>query len=134
MKIVLPVHYTFEYKTKKNKKVLVGLNWYRNVHYISNNKVKTHFHNLVKQQYNGQKFDKVKVHYKVFVGRMNTDGHNVRSILEKYVLDALVSCGAIVDDSLRYVKGTSSDFYLDSEKPRIEIEVIPTSMSGSELA
>ena len=100
MKIVLPIHYSFKFKTKKDKRVLVGLNWYRNVHYLGNNKVKSHFHKLVEEQYNGEKFNCVKVHYKVYVGRQNTDGHNVRSILEKYVLDALVECGALVDDSL----------------------------------
>ena len=123
MKISLPIYHIFEYKTKKDKKQLIGLNWYRNVHYITNNKVKEHYHKLVKEQYNGEKYESIKVHYKVYVKNKRTDGHNVRSILEKYVLDALVECGAIVDDSLEYVKQTSSEFLLDKENPRIEVEL-----------
>ena len=123
MKLTLPIHYKQEFKTKKPKNWLVGLNAYRNWHYFLSNNIKHHYHSLVEKQYNGEKFDKVHVSYKVFVGRKNTDGHNVRSILEKYVLDALVACGAIVDDSLDYVLSTSSEFYLDSKNPRIEIEI-----------
>ena len=123
MKLTLPIHYKQEFKTKKPKNWLVGLNAYRNWHFFLSNDIKKHYYELVKNQYNGEKFKKVHVDYKVFVGRKNCDGHNVRSILEKLALDALVACGAIVDDSLDYVISTSSEFYLDSKNPRIEITV-----------
>lgn len=123
LKITLPIYYEIEYKTKKNKTVLIGLNWYRNVFFHTNNKVKEHYHNLVKEQLNGESYNKVKVHYKVYLKRRNTDGHNIRSIVEKYALDGLVENKVIVDDSLDYVIGTTSEFFLDKDNPRMEITI-----------
>lgn len=123
LELTLPIYHTFTFKTKKDKKVLIGLNWYRNVHYITNNNVKKEFHKLVNEQYDGQKFNKAHIHYKVYVRTRNTDGHNIRSIIEKYVLDGLVHLEAIVDDSLDYVVSSSSEFHLDKDNPRIEVTV-----------
>ena len=35
--IELPIYYTFTKKTKKDNKVLVGMNWYRNAHFRNSN-------------------------------------------------------------------------------------------------
>mgnify|MGYP003587485021 CR=1 FL=1 len=43
----LPIYYTFTKKTKKDNKVLVGMNWYRNAHFRSSNQVKQHYHKLI---------------------------------------------------------------------------------------
>ena len=43
----LPIYYTFTKKTKKDNKVLVGMNWYRNAHFRSSNQVKQHYHSLI---------------------------------------------------------------------------------------
>lgn len=124
IKFILPIYYEIEYKTKKNKIFLVGLNWYRNAQFFLNNKVKQHYKELVSEQYNGEKYDSVEIIYKVYQKRSNTDGHNIRSILEKYALDALVDCGMIVDDSTpRYVRKDSTEYYIDNDNPRIEIEI-----------
>lgn len=123
-KVILPIHYTNEYKTKKDKTILVGMNWYRNAHFLVSNKVKHHYHDLVSKQIGNSKFNKIKLIYKVYVGRKNTDGHNIRAVIEKFFLDSLVEGGNIKDDSIDYVVGDSSEYYLDKDNPRIEIEII----------
>lgn len=125
LKLVLPIYYTFERKTKKDKTVLVGLNWYRNAHYFNSNEVKAHFHKEIETQARGTVFCvPVHVHYSVFQKRESVDGHNVRSILEKFALDGLKDSGVIVDDSTpKYIASTSTDFFIDKINPRIEITV-----------
>jgi len=122
--ITLPIYYTQDYKTKKSKTFLVGLNWYRNAHHRFSNIVKIHYHELVLQAIGDNKFKKIKLLYRVYVGRKNIDGSNIRSVIEKFFLDGLVESGAIQDDSIEYVVGDSSEYYIDKENPRIEITII----------
>ncbi len=123
MKISLPIYYEQEYKTKSNKTFLVGLNWYRNAHHMITNKVKIHYHELVAKQITRETYSKVRVHYDVYAKRNGTDGPNIRSILEKFVLDGLVESGVIKDDKIGILLGDSSDYYIDGENPRIEITI-----------
>ena len=67
------------------------------------------------------KFTKVEIKYTVYVGRRNTDGHNIRAVIEKFFLDGLVECGALPDDSIDYVVGDYSEYLIDKLNPRIEI-------------
>ena len=120
-KITLPIYYDQEFKTKPSKRFLVGMNWYRNAHYLLSNKVKDHYHDLVKEAIQDIKFEKVSLEYTVYVSRKNTDGHNIRSVIEKFFLDGLVSAGALPDDSIDYVVGDSSKYLLDKDNPRVEI-------------
>lgn len=123
-KFVLPIYYTQKFKTKKDKTFLVGLNWYRNAHYMINNKVKKYYHELVEEQSDGKSFDRIVVKYRIYAKRNGTDGHNIRSIIEKYFLDGLVECGIIEDDDTEHVLGSASEFYIDKDNPRCEIELI----------
>jgi hypothetical protein len=123
MKIILPIYYEQEYKTKPNKKMLVGLNNYRNWHHMISNKVKHWYHDEVKKQITRERFSRVRVHYDVYAQRNGTDGPNIRSILEKFVLDGLVVAGVIEDDKIGILMGDSSDYYIDAENPRIEITI-----------
>lgn len=124
-KIVLPIHYTQTFRTKKDKTFLVGMNWYRNAHFLVTNKVKSDYHNMVAKQLKSLTFKKIRLEYRVYVSRKNTDGHNIRSVIEKFFLDGLVECGAIKDDSIDYVVGDTSLYFLDKENPRIEILIEP---------
>ena len=120
-KITLPIYYTIKYKTKKDKQILVWLNFYRNAHYMLSNKIKKHYHQLVAEQVKNTKYTQITLKYKVFIKRKNTDYHNIRSIVEKFFLDALVENWNIKDDSFDYVKGDECEVFLDKEDPRIEI-------------
>jgi len=122
MKIILPIYYLQEFKTKKPKNWLVGLNNYRNWHYILSNKIKAHYHQLIKDQVKDTKFDKIKPYYKIYIKSKRIDPHNVKSIIEKFALDGLVECGAIKDDGIDYVVGClGSEYFVDADNPRVEI-------------
>lgn len=70
------------------------------------------------------KFNKIKLIYRVYAARNGTDGHNIRAVIEKFFMDGLVECGAIKDDSIAYVLGDTSEYYIDRDNPRIDIEII----------
>lgn len=124
IKIVLPIYYTIKYKTKKDKTILVGLNWFRNSHYMLSNKIKHHFHNLIAEQIKTPLKTPIKLEYKVFIKRKNTDYGNIRSILEKFVLDWLVENWIIPDDSFDFVKWDTTEVFIDKDNPRIEIIIL----------
>jgi len=86
-KIILPFIHFIKRKTKKDKRILVGLNWYRNAHYIESNNVKHYYHQLVKEQLGDVKFEQIKLEYKIFLHKKNIDYMNIRSIVEKFFLD-----------------------------------------------
>lgn len=123
IKLELPIYYTQKFKTKDSKTFLVGLNWYRNAHHMLSNKVKEHYHQLVKEQVRDIKFKKVWISYHVFAGRNGTDGHNVRAVMEKFICDGLVSAGVIEDDSIEFLKGDESYYSIDKDNPRIVVFV-----------
>ena len=49
-KIILPIYFTQEFKTKDPKTFMVGMNFYRNAHHHLQNKVKVHYHSIVAEQ------------------------------------------------------------------------------------
>lgn len=121
-KITVPIYYEQEFKTKKNKTILVGMNWYRVAHFHVSNKVKNFYHDLIDSQMNGVIIDTpCRPHFSVFLKRKGTDGHNVRSVIEKFVLDGLVECGAIPDDTPEFISSGSWECSYDKENPRCEI-------------
>lgn len=61
------------------------------------------------------------VTYKVYAKRLGTDGHNIRSAMEKMILDGCEEAGLIDND--KYVYSTESRFYLDRSNPRIEVTI-----------
>ena len=119
MEIVLPI-YT---NTSKNKKVLMSLNWYRNSHYGIKDKVKKHYHEIVFEQLRGAKkpFEKrIGVKYRLFYKRGDCDLMNVVSVLDKFLLDALVQAGMIKDDNVnKYISCHAEVGGKDSENPRL---------------
>ena len=121
IKLTFPIYYTQEFKKKKDKTFLVGLNWYRNVNHHTSNEVKKPYHDLVAEQLGDNKFDKVLITYHIFAKRNGTDGHNIRAVMEKFICDGLVVCGALKDDSINYLLGDESVYRIDSEDPRIEV-------------
>lgn len=65
--------------------------------------------------------DPVHIHFDWYDdGRRDPD--NIRTGA-KFILDALVRCGKIEDDSQRIIKGLSDGFYIDKEKPRVTVTI-----------
>jgi len=122
MKIVLPIYHTITRKTKSDKKFLVGLNWYLNSFHHERNMVKHYFHTLVENQVTNEVFDKCTIHYDIYTKKI-TDGGNVRSTIEKFVLDGLKQVGVIKDDNVTVVVGDSARYYAVKDNFRCEITI-----------
>jgi hypothetical protein len=120
--ITVPIYY----KQTKKKTVLVGLNWYRNVHYAVNDKTKKFYASLVKDNVDGTPIleGTIHVHYKIYLKRKGSDGGNVRSVIEKYVLDAIKSAEYIIEDNANIIVTDSSEYHYDKKFPRAEIVLL----------
>lgn len=129
--VVVPIYY----KQTKKKTILVALNWYRNVHYNTNDKVKKFYKGIVRDFIDGEPItsDTIHVHYKIYWKRKGTDGGNVRSIIEKYVLDAIKDSGYIIDDHAEIIVTSSDEYHQDKEYPRAEITLFNKKDDKEEL-
>lgn len=121
IKIVLPIY--MKTSKKKKKEQLVGLNWYRNAHYQTKDKVKKHYHKLVSEQLSGikQAFEReIRVKYQLFYKNPNSDLMNVVSVLDKFLLDALQECNVISNDNMKkYIACNAEVAGKDIENPRL---------------
>ena len=119
--ISMPIYWQ---KTKKSK-VLVSMNAYRNWHYTTSNKFKTEFGKIVKDQLNGALpiTSSYTAEIKLYYQRTSCDGSNVVPLVEKVVLDALVTAGFLEGDSVKHHLGTSWTVTKDVKNPRCEITI-----------
>ena len=119
IEVVVPIYY----KQTKSKVVMVALNWYRNVHYLTNNKAKMFYNSLIADTIEGEPIleGEIHVHFKIFWKRRGVDGGNIRSIIEKYALDGIIDAGYIIDDNVEIITSDSSEYLQDKKYPRAEI-------------
>lgn len=118
----LPIYW--QQTTKK--KVLCGMNAYRNWHYFTANKWKKEFHELVTEQVTGNtQFDKYLLKLKIYYKNAGMDGSNVAALMEKVSLDALQSLNITTDDNTKYHKGTIWTLGdQDKENPRCVVSIV----------
>lgn len=124
--IELPIYWTQRYKTKNDKTVLVGMNWYRNAHYHAQNSMKKHFHELVSSQVREIKsqLGKFNLDIKIYYKNSNCDGANIAALIEKFVLDALQDEKVIINDNVQYHLGSSWNIVKqDKDNPRCLITI-----------
>ena len=127
LKITIPIYYTMRKRNKKTKQMedkdfLVWMNLYRNLHFQVSNKIKEHYHELIKKQIHWEKFEKIKPYYKLYIKNKLTDWWNVIAIMEKFLLDALVENKVIKNDTyVIVIWHWWADYYLDKENPRCEV-------------
>lgn len=123
--IVLPIYWVKTYKTKPDKTVLVGLNWYRNAHYYDQNKLKRDFHALIKSQIPTDTIlSTYKLSLKLYYKNSVCDGANICAMMEKIVLDALQEYGITKQDNVKFHLGTTWTVEgQDKENPRCEITI-----------
>ena len=129
MHLTLPIYWTKVFKTKPDKTVLCGMNWYRDAHYHEKNKVKKEFSELVYKQL-GAEFPPIAggytMHYDLFYKNPNCDGANIVAFSEKVVLDAIQEINIVTNDNVKYHKGSTwSVADQDKENPRVEITIKP---------
>lgn len=120
MQLILPIYYTQQFSRKDPKVWLVGDNAYRNWHYFLKNKVKQHYHQLVKNQVTSTRVEgQYRLEIQVYLKNPNSDASNVASRIEKFSLDALQECGVIINDNSKYHIGTAWTFEgIDKDNPR----------------
>lgn len=126
IKFVSPLFVTLPRKTKADKKILLNLNVYRNLHFISNNQAKEIYCEEMSKQLKGIKFkNKIDITFTLFRGRNGlVDRSNILSIVEKFFCDALVHNGCLPDDNDEFI--TATHYYsggYDKDKGRVEITV-----------
>ena len=120
----LPIYYTFERKTKKDNKILVGMNWYRNAHFRNSNQVKKYYHWLIHSKIKqDQKIrGKYMLTYLLYPSNTNSDLMNVVSVIDKFLNDALQDLGVVVNDNIKFYKHMIATVKeIDKINPRIEI-------------
>lgn len=125
LKLTLDIYWTQEFKTKKDKTWLVGLNNYRNWHYHTSSKWKQDFHQLVIDQLpdNLPTFTRYTINYKLYYKR-SCDGSNIVPLIEKVILDTLQEQGILTNDTVNYHLGSSWEVVeQDVDNPRCEIEI-----------
>lgn len=130
IKLVLPVYYTQTYKTKPNKTILVGMNWYRNAHHFAQNTIKQEFSSIIKNQLVNYSitFNKFEVEYVYYYKSKISDLSNVCSMASKIVLDSLQELNIVQNDNVQYcLRETFIVGLEDKSNPRIEVTIKPVS-------
>lgn len=113
-------------QTSKNKRFTLNINQYRNAHHFTLSKAKNEFNECIyalglpKKQFN-----KIQVDYTVYAKTNRAyDLMNVISIVDKFLMDALIKIGMIEDDNIsRVIFPTAKHGGVDKENPRIEVEI-----------
>ena len=123
---ITPLYIDLPRKTKKDKRVYINLNTYRNLHHRVNNDVKKQYQEAMSPQLWGKTINTpVEITYKVFkASKRRLDKMNVVAVTSKYFLDAVTYFKCWEDDSDDYVKKeTILPTELDRENPRVEITI-----------
>lgn len=124
--IILPLYLkNFQVSKNKTKNISLNMNWYRNVHFILNNKVKVAFKEMIESQIKWLKFKwQIWIKYDMYYSHMS-DLDNWQSVVTKFFQDALVESKCIPDDNMTVivynwyrVKGK------DKDNPRFEVTIL----------
>jgi len=105
IKIKIPLFVILPKKTKKDKKIMLNMNVYRNLHYIIENKCKDTFFRQIQPLLPKIKLTSFDVNFQAFkcktkAGKIKKlDKSNVYAVLSKYFFDSLVLNKNIDDDN-----------------------------------
>ena len=123
-KIISPLHVIIPRKTKKDRRIALNMNVYRNLHHSVNGQAKKLYLELLREQLEGRHIQTpVEITYKVFKPTKRIlDKMNVVSVVSKFLLDAITELGCWEDDNDFYVKKeTILPTVLDRSNPRVEV-------------
>lgn len=126
IKITTPIYLTFPRKTKKDKTVMLGMNWYRNAHYIESNNAKVIFKSIISEQVSKLPVYSrpITIHYNYRLKRKGSDLNNIHGVISKFFPDCLVELWKLWDDTTEYIVDSRETFMgYDKENPRAEIVV-----------
>jgi len=123
---VSPTHVILPRKTKKDKVVHLGLNWYRNAQHFESNTVKQTYKELMIPLCQGIIMkEPIKITYTYFANdARKSDVDNKCSVVNKFFQDTLVACGCISEDNYTIVPNVEYVFGgVDKKNGRVEILV-----------
>lgn len=126
--ISIPTYVELPRKTKKDKRVSINMNWYRNAMFHESNQTKKIVKELVADhllstEQGLNKFtDPVYVVFRLHKKtKIRTDKSNFYAVAAKFVLDALTELGIIEDDNDDFIKDEHQMPTLhDKDNPRLE--------------
>ena len=121
-----PTYVMLPMKTKKDKKISINLNTYRNLHYLVESKAKKLFKEIMRPQLEGIEIETpVEVTYKVYkASNRRLDKQNVISITSKYLMDAITEFGCWEDDDDTNIKKEILlPTEVDKNYPRVVVEI-----------
>lgn len=124
--LTCPLYVDLPRKTKKDKRVYINMNSYRNLHFLVNNQVKKMYLEAVREQLEGVVIQTpVEVTYKVYKKTARRlDKMNVVAITSKYLLDAITELGCWEDDNDEHVKTeVILPTELDRDNGRVEVTI-----------
>lgn len=131
-KFTIPIYWTQTFKTKPDKTVLNGLNFYRNSHFHTLNRMKLEVQEVIIKQLQevGPVLGPYKVHYDLYYKTPTCDGSNIIAIMEKLFLDSLQIAGTVREDNVKHHKGSSWQVVeQDKLNPRVEVYIIDATSS-----
>lgn len=123
-KIISPLHVIIPRKTKKDRRIALNMNVYRNLHHSVNGQAKKLYLELLREQLEGLHIQTpVEITYKVFKPTKRIlDKMNVVSVVSKFLLDAITELGCWEDDNDNFVKTeTILPTEIDRSNPRVEV-------------
>lgn len=123
-KIISPLHVIIPRKTKKDRRIALNMNVYRNLHHSVNGQAKKLYLELIREQLEGLHIQTpVEITYKVFKPTKRIlDKMNVVSVVSKFLLDAITELGCWEDDNDNFVKTeTILPTEIDRSNPRVEV-------------
>ncbi len=125
-KIISPLHVIIPRKTKKDRRIALNMNVYRNLHHSVNGQAKKLYLELIREQLEGLHIQTpVEITYKVFKPTKRIlDKMNVVSVVSKFLLDAITELGCWQDDNDLYIKTeTILPTEIDRINPRVEVTI-----------
>lgn len=74
----------------------------------------------IKQQLRENQFNSVVLEFNWYEENQRRDKDNI-AFAKKFILDALQANGVIPKDGWKHVKGFRDEFYIDKQRPRVEV-------------
>lgn len=68
--------------------------------------------------------NQVFISYTFYEPNMRRDLDNISAVAHKFMQDALVNCKVLQNDGWRQIKGYQDIFFVDKDRPRIEVLII----------
>lgn len=126
VKFILPLSIVIPRKTKKDKRVSLNLNEYRNWPYFLSNDVKVRFREAMRTQLEGVVIPTpCALYFTLYRGNARKgDRANVLTVVEKFFCDAATFYGCWPDDTDEYIYASHYQTgAIDRDNPRVELEL-----------